>query len=315
MPHLPDLPPLGGLLAFHHAARTLSFKQTAIALNLTPSAISHRVKSLEQAVGTPLFHRRTRALELTDAGRTYHQSIDRLFSDLATATAKLHTTSRTGTLRLSVLPLFASAVIIPRLPAFRKAYPDIDIVIDTKSTVTDLEANEADIGIRNMIVPPTGPGAVKLLDTRPIVLCAPDLATDIHEIADLAHHTLIHCAPRPNGWRDWLRLQGSPDLQGVDDLWVDTIPAGLEAATLGQGVALTMAPLAQTTLAGAQLVEPFQTDGRGGTSYYLVHRPEDASDYKVRAFKEWLILQMADVKQPHRKMSRRVSGGASLAAR
>ncbi len=300
MPYLSNLPPLPGLVAFHHAASTLSFKQTAETLNLTPSAVSHRIKSLERTLGTPLFHRRTRALELSDAGRTYRKTIDRLFSELAIATAELGEISHTGTLRVSVLPLFASTVIIPRLPKFRKAHPGIDIVIDTKSTVADLSSNETDIGIRNMVVPPTGPGVTKLLDTRPIVLCTPELATDIHKIADLAHHTLIHCAPRPNGWRDWLHLQGHPGLQGADDLWIDTIPAGLEAAALGHGVALTMSPLAQTTLAGAQLVEPFATDGQGGTSYYLVHRPEDISDFKVRAFKEWLLAEMADVKQPGR---------------
>lgn len=296
MPDRDDLPPLAALHAFHLAAQTLSFKQAAATLGLTPSAVSHRIRGLEQALGTPLFHRRTRALELTPAGAEYRKAVDRLFTGLRTETGKIRHTAANMPLRLSVLPLFASAVLIPRLPSFRKMFPDIDITLDTRSTVVDLQTDEIDIGIRNMTVPPTGAGAVKLLDTRPMVLCAPSLAPHITSIEDLSRHTLIHCAPRPRAWPDWLERQGFAGFTAADDLWMDTIPAGLEAALQGQGIVLTMAPIARMTMAGAGLVEPFATDGRGGTSYYLVHRPEDAADTRVKAFRDWIAGEMADIK-------------------
>lgn len=296
MSHGSDLPPLASLHAFQAAAKHLSFKQAAMELGLTPSAISHRIRALEKNLGQPLFHRQVRAMALTSAGIEYHDTIERVFSELAIATSRLRNSNQHKPLRISVLPLFASAVLIPRLPLFRAAHPNIDIEIDTRSAVADLTEGDIDIGIRNMIVPPTGPGVRKLLDTKTVLLCAPALADKIHSIQDLANHTLIHCAPRPNGWHDWLTLQGVADLKGVDDLWVDTIPAGLEAANLGQGVALTMAPIAQLTLAGSRLVEPFPTDGKGGTSYFLVHRPEDASDQRVVAFRDWLVNEMAVIK-------------------
>lgn len=294
MPHRSELPPLTSLHAFHHAARTLSFKEAAEALNLTPSAVSHRIKALEHALGTPLFRRQTRALALTEAGRTYKTTVDSVFADLAAATAEVKSKPEATVLRLSVLPLFASTILIPRLPKFRKKYPHIDVSISTESSVANFHTDNIDMGIRNMRVPPTGPGTAKLLDTKPILLCTREIAEGINSFADLTRHTLIHCTPRPNGWRDWLALQGIEDLQPADDLWVDTIPGGLEAALLGQGVALSMSPLAERTLAGSQLVEPFQTDGRGGTAYYLAHRPEDTALEKVRVFRDWILSEVKD---------------------
>jgi len=292
MPHRSELPPLTSLHAFHHAAKTLSFKEAAKALNLTPSAVSHRIKALEHALGTPLFRRQTRALALTEAGRTYKTTVDSVFADLATATANLKSKPEVTVLRLSVLPLFASAILIPRLPKFRKKFPHIDVSISTESNVVNFHTDDIDMGIRNMRIAPTGPGSVKLLDTKPILLCTQEMAEDINSFDDLKRHTLIHCTPRPNGWRDWLSLQGIENLRPANDLWVDTIPGGLEAALLGQGIALSMSPLAERTLAGSQLAEPFPTDGRGGTAYYLAYRPEDAAKEKVRVFREWILAEM-----------------------
>lgn len=297
MSHPHDLPPLASLFAFRQAAKSLSFKQAAADLGLTPSAVSHRIRTLEQALGQPLFHRHTRSLSFTQAGSDYQQAVEALFSGLEQATADLRQSTTGKPLRISVLPLFASAILIPRLPGFKEKHPGIQLEIDTKSTLADLPGEEADIGIRNMVIPPSGRGVTKLLDTKTILLCAPEIAEDLHRLSDLRRHTLIHCAPRPNGWRDWLTLQGFPDLQGTGDLWVDTIPAGLEAANLGQGVALTMSPIAQLTLAGSRLVEPFPTNGEGGTSYYLVHRAEDAFDSRVSAFRDWMVREMADIKR------------------
>lgn len=306
MPHRSKLPPLSSLHAFHHAAKTLSFKEAAEALNLTPSAVSHRIKALEHALGTPLFRRQTRALALTEAGRTYKTTVDGVFADLVAATEQLKAEPKATVLHISVLPLFASAILIPLLPKFRKKYPHIDVSLSTESSVANFHTDNIDMGIRNMRVAPTGPGSVKLLDTKPILLCTREMAEDINSFGDLARHTLIHCTPRPNGWRDWLSLQGIEDLQPADDLWVDTIPGGLEAALLGQGVALSMSPLAERTLAGSQLVEPFQTDGRGGTAYYLAHRPEDAALEKVRVFRDWILAEMKDFNastdKPHRSL-------------
>lgn len=292
MPHRSELPPLTSLHAFHHAARTLSFKQAAEALNLTPSAVSHRIKALEHALGTPLFRRQTRALSLTEAGLAYKTTVDVVFTELAAGTARVRNTPDATTLRLSVLPLFASGVLIPLLPKFRKKYPHINVSITTEHEVADFETGQVDMGIRNLRVEPTGPGVVKLLDTKPILLCSPEIAAQVKSVADLEQQTLIHCTPRPNGWRDWLKLQGVEDLRPANDLWVDTIPGGLEAALLGQGVALSMSPLAERSLAGSQLVEPFPNDGRGGTAYYLAYRPEDAAIEKIRVFKEWILSEM-----------------------
>lgn len=294
---IPSLPPLIGLEAFQHAAKTLSFKNTAAHLNLTASAVSHRIRNLEQYLGTPLFHRQTRALSLTADGEAYHAAVSKLFSQLSTATNRIRQRTHAAPLRLSVLPLFASAFLIPRLPDFRARHPDIAVTIDTKSSIADLTAGEADIGIRNMTVAPSGKGVMKLLDTRAVILCTPEIAKRVRCVDDLAHETLIHCAPRPRAWMDYLSREGRPLLKPKADLWMDTIPGGLEAAQSGQGLVLTISPLAEMTAAGAKLVEPFKLIDRAATSYYLAHRPEDQTDRRIQAFRQWLGTEMARFKK------------------
>lgn len=286
-----------GLEAFRVAGRTLSFKQAASELGLTPSAISHRVRALELDLGFALFHRHTRALSLTLDGKTYLKKVETFFTNLEKETDRLRQLRASRPLRLSVLPLFATAILIPRLARFHAAHPDITIDLDTRSDIRDLDAGDTDIGIRNLQSAPTGKGVTKLVDTKGILLCTPDIAKRVTCIDDLKNETIIHCAPRPNGWPDWFRQQGAEHLKAKRDLWLDTIPAGLEAAALGQGVILTLSPLAKLTHAGQSLVEPFSTKKFEASSYYLVHRPEDVSDHRIQAFKTWLMAELRDLKR------------------
>lgn len=295
-----NLPRLDTLQAFHHAASELSFKSAAVRLRITPSAISHRIKQLETELGVPLFHRLPRALQLTAEGAELARQLSGVFAGLAQAVNSVTSDTKAARLRISALPLFATAILVPRLPDFRRQHPGIDIHLDTRSDVIDLSDDTIDIGVRNMVTPPTGKGVSKLLDIRPTLLCAPALASSINSMDDLKHQTWIHCTPRPNGWADWLAVQGASHLTSRDDIWVDTIPAGLEAATLGQGVTIGMAPLVWRASAARELVIPFETDGRGGTSYYLVHRPEDSARPEVQAFKNWVHGEMGLLKSDPR---------------
>src|SRR5712692_7658086 len=128
-----SLPPLHALHAFEAAARHLSFAQAAAELNLTPSAISHQIRHLEESLGSRLFERRHRSLELTPIGRIYAPLVRSAFDQLAQATALIGGAgpARHNVLTISCMPSFAMAWLIPRLPSFQAAQPAIEVRLDT----------------------------------------------------------------------------------------------------------------------------------------------------------------------------------------
>src|SRR5438132_7453969 len=125
-------PPLRNLRAFCVAARHRSFKAAADELFLTPSAVSHQMKELEEALGVRLFERKTRALELTTVGHTLLEEVEPLLEALERSLAQIARRSGRQTLRVLLPPFFASELFIPRLASFCAAHPQIDIQIDTR---------------------------------------------------------------------------------------------------------------------------------------------------------------------------------------
>src|SRR5690606_29117687 len=165
------------------------------------------------------------------------------------------------------------------------------LAIETSNDLRDLESAAIDIAIRNLTAPPAQHDAVKLLDVRPVLLCAPSLletGPPLGKPEDLARHTLIHCTPRPHVWPDWLAQTGLKDLEPAHNLWVDTVPAMLEAAAEGQGVTLGMDPLIRLAPIRKRLTEPFRTAAASSAAYYLLHRKEDGARPDIRAFKSWI---------------------------
>lgn len=296
------LPSPAALRTFHLAALTLSFRRAADSLGVTPSAVSHQIRALERELGTPLFRRLTRAIELTPEGELYWSYIRRGFETMAEGTARLRQHETDKMLRVSALPFFTSVCLIPRLSAFHKAHPGIELVIETSNRLADFSRDPVDIAIRNLRKPEQGLVSKKLLDIRGEILCSPELAGEITGPSCLARQTLIHVLPRPDAWANWLKAAGVPDLQPAGELWVDTVPAALQSAAEGHGVALGMAPLIWLSDFASRLVRPFQTKVSGDSSYYLVHRPEDAAKAKIRAFTTWIAGEMklvARLQGPH----------------
>lgn len=289
------LPSPAALRTFHLAALTLSFRRTAEALGVTPSAVSHQIRALERELGTPLFRRLTRAIELTPEGEFYWSFIRRGFETMAEGTARLRERETDNVLRVSALPFFTSVCLIPRLSAFHKAYPGIELVIETSNRLADFSRDPLDVAIRNLRKPEQGLVSKKLLDIRGEVLCAPEIAGEISGPSGLAEQTLIHVAPRPDAWANWLKAAGVPGLRPAGELWVDTVPAALQAAAEGHGFALGMVPLIWISDLAPRLVRPFEKKVPGDSSYYLVHRPEDAARPKIRAFTAWISGEMKAV--------------------
>jgi len=297
-----ELPPLTALRAFQAAGRCGSFQEAARDLGVTPSAISHQIRGLEEWLGAALFTRGARRVELTKDGKAMLRETERAFGRIAVAAARLRARHGGKKLKVSTLPLFTSAWLIPRLQSFEARHPDIVLDIETTNRVADLEREGIDVAIRNLRSPTPGLVSRKLLDVRGVPVCAPKLLkgnVPLKVPADLARHTLIHVTARPDAWATWLKGAGVKSMKAKRDLSFDTIPAALDAAARGHGVALGMHPLIWESPVARSLAVPFAPPIEGDASYYVVHRKADRGRAEVKAFVEWLTKEMAAFRAKH----------------
>jgi LysR family glycine cleavage system transcriptional activator len=296
---LRGLPPLTALAAFERAAAELSFRRAARALALSPSAVSHQIRGLEEHFGLRLFTRAGRAVQLTADGETYLQSVRAALALLESANRDMLRRGRGGPaeLRVSALPFFTSAVIIPRLADFQRRHPELAIQIEGTHRYADFDASGVDVAIRYGREHATGLRLEPLVDVASLPVCAPALLpTGVMTPPDLVGQVLIHVTAQPRAWGAWLKDAGLASLEPRGELWFDAVPAALEAAEQGLGVALAMHPLIKGWRGfGRTLVAPFAQPSSRTETLYFVSRPEQAHDRKVTAFRRWLIEAVKDV--------------------
>ena len=292
-----QLPPLNALRAFEAAGRHLSFTKAADELHVTPAAISHQVKALEERLGIKLFHRRNRSLLLTEAGQAYLVPLRDAFERLAAATDRLVARDRTGTLTVSALSSFAATWLVPRLKRFRELHPDIDVRLSASDHLVDFAREDVDVAVRYGRGDWPGLCVERLLTEDIFPVCSPKLLEGAHPLRrpqDLGHHTLLHDEMRIS-WRMWLLAAG---VEGVDP---DRGPSFnhssmvIEAAVDGQGVALGRSVLVDAELASARLVKPFEISLPAEYAYYIVCPDASAERPKVRAFRDWLVRTAQEV--------------------
>lgn len=286
------LPQLSALQAFERAGARLSFRQAANDLALSPSAVSHQIRGLEDRLGIQLFSRERGAIVMTEAGRAYFQTVSRALNDLQDATRTLleHRQDFAADLRIGVTPFFSSAVMLPALMELQSDGRPWRLHLETTDREIDFDKSGLDVAIR------LGPGRVlglrtfPLLEVRPMPICTPDIAATLRSPADLARHTLIHIERQPDTWRHCLGDLGEPDLTPAHDLWVDSGLAAVEAAEHGLGVALAMSPLIQRRKGfGRSLMAPFGDIATQAQTFYLICRPERADDRAILSFRRWLV--------------------------
>lgn len=291
------IPPLNALRAFEAAARHLSFAKAADELGVTPAAISHQVRLLEEHLGTPLFRRLTRRVLLTDAGQTALPLLTDGFDRLAEAVMRIRSRCASGPLTVSVAPSFAAKWLVPRLERFRAAHPDIDVRISPSMALTDFRRDDVDIAVRFGRGRYPGLRVDALFSESVTPLCSPKLLDGPHPLtrpADLEHHTLLHddsafaIGPIPD-WPMWLRLAGCAHIDGGRGPRFGYAEHALQAAVEGHGVVLGRQSLARADLAAGRLVRPFLLSLPMEFAYYMV-RPDDGEDPpKVAAFRRWVL--------------------------
>jgi LysR family glycine cleavage system transcriptional activator len=290
-------PPTRNLRVFCVAARRCSFKLAADELYLTPSAVSHQMKELEEALGVALFVRKPRALELTAAGATLLEEIEPLLTALDRSLAQI--ARRNGgrrTLRILLPPFFASELFIPRLTVFCAEHREIDIQIDTRDPRPSLHPPTADVSILLADTEPQGVEASRLFALSLTAVCAPQHAASVARLggAVLRELPLIVHRPRPYAWASWAEQIGleAPEPKNVVEL--DTMYAVVRAAERGVGIALVPSRLCEAWFRSGSLVRIFATELATADTYFLVCRRPDAGRPEIRALAQWALSQFRD---------------------
>ena len=283
------------LQAFDVAARTGSFRDAAQSLNLTPSAISHRIRNLESSLGTALFIRTHRAVELNADGKRLAAATGKAFAELARVGSPAPDRSRRLRLRLKVLPAFASAWLIPRMADFINRFPDVDVAIETASRNVDFDTEAFDAGIA--VGNPSDFSALTadhLTDIKTTPVTAPALARRLRlrEPSDLARAALIEVTTFPAAWRLWLRHAGVADLTPKRVISVDSFVASMQAAEQGAGVALGLEPFVIERERSGTIVRPLGLSYPTG-SYWLVYPKGQRRNRALDVFRNWLLAELS----------------------
>jgi LysR family transcriptional regulator, glycine cleavage system transcriptional activator len=294
-PDLPlrAIPPLTALLAFERAATQLSFRGAARDLALSPSAISHQIRGLEAQFGVKLFVRGARSVRLTADGERYLAKVSVALAGLQEAGRDMLRQRRDGgsELWISSLPFFTSTVLLPALPDFKRRNPALTLRIEATHQYADFNASRVDVAIRYGREHSTGLKFEPLVAISGLPVCAPALIkAGLRTPEDLSGQILIHLTTQPRSWPAWLREAGLPNLTPRGHLWLDSVPAMLEAAEHGLGVTLAMAPLIKARPGfGKKLIAPFDVPTSRMETIYLVSRTEQARDRRIAAVRRWIM--------------------------
>lgn len=265
---------------------------------MTPSAVSHQIKLLEEQFGVRLFHRVHRAVVLTDAGRHYAEEVSAAFSRIEMATRELGRTAKSDILTVHSTPSFATQWLMPRLARFSSAHADIDVRLNASyPPPADLLMQGVDIDIRygTKRLQPAGTMVLPFPAETIVPLCAPDLVDGPHPIRspeDLREHTLIHSEVCLVSWRDWMRQHRKVQLDISRGPRFDRSFMAISAAVDGLGVCLESLLLVQRELETGRLVAPFGLDGPKVQGYTFNLLRSRADLPKIRYFQDWLFEEL-----------------------
>lgn len=292
---------LNALRAFEASARHQSFSAAAAELSVTPAAVGQLVRSLEDWLGTPLFHRSTSGkarLVPTEAAERALPDIRAGFDRLTLGLSRLRESSASGVLTVTVSPAFAAKWLLPRLEHFQAEYPDTDVRLDTSLKLMDFTAQGIDIGVRYGRGEWPGLVAEKLMDEQLFPVCSPQWLRqhpDVSEPSSLSARMLIHDQSVDThigfaSWPTWLAHAGTPEVDTTRGLRINNSAAVLQAAIDGHGVALARSVMVRDDLASGRLVRLFPHIGQASElAYFVVYRAECASLPKLLAFRDWLM--------------------------
>ncbi len=295
--------PLDSLRTFEAVARRLSFSGAAAELFVTQSAVSRQIKTLETELGTPLFNRGTRKVELTAAGEQLRHALLPALDGIDRAVRQIRVTQGRRGVSLSTFASFASLWLLPRLPSFQQQHPDIDIRITATDALADLDDPELDLALRYDYAANVPADAESMFGEVLTPVASPWLmqraasgqAPPLRGPADLVAHALLEDDfHRPStdflSWRRWLAARGLAGLEPRRWIYLNYTHQQVQGALAGQGVALARLALVHDALTRGELVEPFGPAGRldAPNAYWLLPLPGARLTGELRAFIAWV---------------------------
>ena len=289
-----DMPPLAWLRAFEASARHLNFSRAAEELALTPAAVSYQVRSLEDTLGYPLFLRNKRPMELTTMGQLYLPWVTRGFGILGQGTRDVFGQRNTRPVRIRCLQSFAILWLIPNLPAFRKAHPDIALQLHMGSWSSTLDADQLDIDIR-FGEGRWGDHTGILLRKDPIVpVCHPDLRPAEPRLDALLDQPLIEIIGVTDTWHRFFQQEGLTPPASPAGLHADQSVAALDLAAQGLGHVLTFGFFADPYFREGRLIRSVPAEKRSKNGLYLL-ATDDPANSGSRIFADWLLARFQDM--------------------
>ncbi len=291
------LPPFAALRAFHAAASHDRYRDAAESLGITESAISHQLRRLEEFLGTALIDRSGRRPELTDTGRRYLAQIEPALQQIQAATEALLPASGRGIVRLTLPPSLAVTWLIPKLGAFEREHPEIDLQLITTTRVVDLRRDQVELAIRH------GKGAWPdveaefLLEETAMPVCAPGYLEPLPEKpsqALLRDVRFIVSVNFPDEWEEWTRAHGLEPPAAQDMIVLEALEQTLQVAENGHGLAMGRRPVVDDWLARGRLIAPFGDADPTGAAYYLCRSSQVTPTAAGRRLERWLGLQAAE---------------------
>ncbi|MFZ5692522.1 MAG: LysR substrate-binding domain-containing protein [Pseudomonadota bacterium] len=288
-----DTPPLNALRFLEAAERLRSFKLAADELNVTPSAVSHGIDTIERWYGGPLFIRGTRGLEATPDAVEFAARVRNALQKLHDATARVPGRRAQGQLSITAAPTFASRWLLPRLRRFGEKYPDIRVTLDSTLHRVETELAGIDLAIRRAATPSGTQTWLRLVREEAVPVCAPSFlmrsGTKDHRriICDGPHIRVVAAADE---WTEW-RGSGQRAEKQDSALEVDTISLAIEAGASGLGVAIGRKPLIDSDLESGRLVA-LARPRVAETSYWLIGSDRVFERPEARLFRQWLIDEL-----------------------
>ncbi len=286
------LPPLNALRSFEAAARHGSFNKAADELYVTPSAVSHQVKTLEDFLGARLFLREKRRVSLTSAGERYLASVQLALDEIDNATKRLMASPNTVAVTISVAPAFLTRWLVPRIGQFQAEYPDVELRLSAAYGPIDFDHTDIDMGVN------FGRGdwrdleCAHLLNSRLVPVCSPALLNGdkpLNTPGDLKRHTLLRVASRPDEWPRMLRQANVSSTDIGRMMTFSSTSLAMSAAIEGVGIALADEKLVEREVLYGLLAKPFDLVLDSGTAFYLVYPRGRQLSYGMKAFNDWVI--------------------------
>jgi LysR family transcriptional regulator, glycine cleavage system transcriptional activator len=283
------------LRAFCAAARHESFRIAGEELHITPSAVSHQIKNLEDALGELLFERNSRELKLLPTGASLYEDLAPIIEQLDVVIARYRKEQVRSSIRISVQPFFASEYFIPRLHEFTAAHPEIDIKVGTSDESAEKHPQDADMSIRLFRTPPSDMQTDLLFPLRLAPAGSPEFKRKLvvrkgkitSDFPIIVHETY------PNAWKQWAETSGIELPENPKITRLDSMIAVVRAAQQGIGAALVPVPVGNLWFEEGSIARLFRHEVVANVSYFLACVPDRLEEESVAMFREWILGNLA----------------------